>query len=114
MEKTLKVGMGQILVEGGEPIRNLRRAVEMSKQAADNDCDLVLLPECMDLGWTHPSAKTEAKPIPGEYSDKLCEVANELSIFICAGLCEKSEGVVYNSAILINDQGEIILKYKFK
>lgn len=110
----IKCGMGQLLVEGGEPWRNLKRAEEMIKQASERGCALVLLPECLDLAWTHPSAKIAAKPIPGAYSDILCRCAQKYNIYICAGLTEKDEDEnrVYSSAILINSAGEIILKYR--
>ncbi len=109
----LKVGMGQLLVEGGEPERNLKRAVAMIEKAAAQKCDIVLLPECLDLAWTHPSAKSEAQPIPGPYSDILCEQAKKHNIYICAGLTEKDveKNRVYNAAVFINSSGEIILKY---
>jgi predicted amidohydrolase len=107
----LKLGLGQLLVEGGEPSRNLDRAVKMVKEASLRGCDIVLLPETLDLAWTHPSALSEAEPIPGKYSDILCKAAKDFSIHICAGLTEKSEERVYNSAIFISDKGEILLKY---
>ena len=111
LTRPIRIGMGQLLVEGGEPERNLKRAVEMIAQAAAKKCDIVLLPECLDLAWTHPSAKTEAMPIPGPYSDILCEQAKKYNVFICAGLTEKFQDKVYNCAVLINECGEIILKY---
>ena len=37
---TVRIGMGQLLVEGGEPARNLARAVEQIAQAATEKCDL--------------------------------------------------------------------------
>jgi len=111
VERSIKVGMGQLLVEGGEPLRNLSRAGEMIKEASNKKCDIILLPECLDLGWTHPSAKIEAQPIPGPYSEELCRCAADNNIYICAGLTEKIKGKVYNSAILIDSSGEIILKY---
>jgi len=112
LKSVLKVGMGQLLVEGGEPERNLERACHMVKDAAKIGCDVVLLPECMDLAWTHPSAKTEAKRIPGPYSEILCNLAKEHCLYLCAGLTESFEGKVFNAAILINSKGEIILKYQ--
>lgn len=114
MQKHIRIGMGQLLVEGGEPMRNLERAEKMVKDAAEKKCDIVLLPECLDLAWTHPSAKTEPKTIPGPYSDLICRFARENNVYICAGLTEKDEsrGKVYNSAIFINSNGEIILKYR--
>ena len=112
VDKLVKIGLGQLLVEGGEPERNLERAGEMIKEAAEKDCEIVLLPECLDLGWTHPSAKRAALAIPGTYSDLLCEYAREFNIYICAGLTEKDNGKVYNAAVLINSDGRIILKYR--
>lgn len=109
--KLLRIGMGQLLVEGGEPIRNLTRAEELIRKGAKEKCHIILLPECMDLAWTHPSAKTEPLPIPGEYSDKLCSLAKELGVYICAGLTEKGDKHVYNTAIFVDSSGEIILKY---
>ena len=103
--------MGQLLVEGGEPERNLKRAEAMIRLAAGRKCDIILLPETLDLAWTHPSAKTEARPIPGPYSDILCRSARDNNIYVCAGLTEKSDDLVYNTAILISPSGEIILKY---
>ena len=52
-----RVGMAQILVEGPQPDANLARAEEFIRDAASQGCRLVVLPECMDLGWTDPSAR---------------------------------------------------------
>tara|TARA_Y100001936_G_C16028971_1_gene644305 strand:+ start:247 stop:1089 length:843 start_codon:yes stop_codon:yes gene_type:complete len=112
IDREFRIGMGQLLVEGGEPERNLERASEIISQSANCGCDLLLLPETLDLTWTHPSAKTEAKPIPGPYSDIICRQAQKHGLFICAGLTELAGSKVYNTAIFVNDSGEIILKYR--
>ena len=108
---SFRVGIAQLLVEGGEPERNFQRAVKLIEQAVDNKCHLVLLPETIDFAWTHPSAKTECHPIPGPFSDFFCEIAREKQIYICVGLTEKKGEKRNNTAILINKQGEIISKY---
>ena len=108
----MRIGLGQLLVEGGEPARNLARAVEQIAQAAAQQCDLVLLPETLDFAWTHPSALYEAQPIPGPFSDQLCQAAAQHGLYVCAGLTERDpDGRNYNAAILIDPQGKIILKY---
>jgi len=86
MQKTnpVRIGMCQLLVEGGEPERNLQRAAAIVKQAASAGCQIALLPEALDLGWTHPSARTEAAPIPGGRSDLFCDMAREHGIYIFA------------------------------
>src|SRR5436309_11926156 len=109
---SIRVGLGQLLVEGGEPERNLQRAGQLVEKAAREKCDFVLLPECLDLGWTHPSAKTEAQPVPGPYSDVIAGAARDLGIYVCAGLTEHAGSRTYNAALLIDPAGEILLKYR--
>ena len=108
----LQVALVQLLVEGGEPARNLARAVETLRLAAARGCDVALLPECLDLGWTHPSAKTEAQPIPGRYSDVLAAAARELGLYVCAGLTERAGARTFNAVVLISPTGELLLKYR--
>ena len=108
----MKIGMAQLLVEGGEPERNLQRAEKLIRDAAFQKCDLVLLPETLDLAWTHPSAFTEAEPIPGKFSDFFCRLAAELNIWLCVGLTEKEKEKRFNAAVLINNEGKIIHVYR--
>ncbi len=107
----IKIGMAQLLVEGGEPERNFNRAEKLVVEAAQQNCDLVLLPETIDFAWTHPSVYNEAQPIPGKFSDIFVELAKQHNIYICVGLSERRNEKIYNTAILINKYGEIILKY---
>ena len=109
----MKVGLAQLLVEGTEPERNFERATKLINQAAERNCDLVLLPETIDFAWTHPNALKESQPIPGSFSNLFCDLAKEKKMYICVGLTEKVEGKLnYNAAILINREGEIILKHR--
>lgn len=108
----IKLGLGQLLVEGGEPERNFERARKMIKKASEQGCDIILLPETIDFAWTHPSSIEESFPVPGEHSDLFCQWAKEYNIYICVGLTEKTGNGNYNSALLINNQGEIILKHR--
>ena len=108
----MRIGLCQLLVEGGEPTRNLARAIGQIGQAAAQDCNLALLPETLDFAWTHPSALAEAQPIPGPFSDQLCAAAAQHGIYVCAGLTERgADGRNYNAALLIDPQGTILVKY---
>lgn len=108
----MKIGLCQLLVEGGEPERNLERAKKLIERSVEASCDLVLLPETLDFAWTHPSIYEEAQTIPGDYSDFFCELAKVHKVWICLGLTEKAEKGFYNTAILINNDGDIIHKYR--
>ena len=50
----------QMRVAGGEKQRNLGHAEELVAEAARGGAQIVLLPEVMDLGWTHSSALSQA------------------------------------------------------
>src|SRR5437588_10907231 len=108
----MRVGMGQMLVEGGASAANLNRAVAMIQQAADVRCDMVVLPECLDLGWTWPEARKLASPIPGERSDQLAAAAKAHGVWVVAGLTERDADKVFNCAILISSTGEVIAKHR--
>lgn len=108
----LKIGMVQLLVEGGEAERNMQRAEKYIEQAVQENVDIILLPETMDLGWTHPSIFEESETIPGKRSDFLCALARKHEVYICGGLTERDGEKIYNSAVFIDDQGQILLKYR--
>ncbi len=110
--RTLTVAMGQMLVEGGAPARNLPRAVAMIRDAAARGCEVIVLPECLDLGWTHPSAHEGAEPIPGPRSAALSEAASAANIHVVAGLTERDGDRIFNTAILIAPSGKILLTHR--
>ncbi len=104
--------MAQILVEGGCPQPNLDRAAARIAQAAQQGCGVVVLPECMDLGWTHGSAQTLAQPIPGPHSDRIAAAARQHAIHVVAGLVERAGDRIYNAAVLIDPHGQILLHHR--
>lgn len=108
----IKVGMGQMLVTGGQLNSNLERAVIAIRQAKARHCDLIVLPECLDGGWTYPDVAKIAQPIPGNTSDILCQAASDQGIYVVAGITESAGKRYYNTAILISPQGEILLKHR--
>jgi len=104
--------MAQILVEGGRPEANLRRAGDAVHYAAEQGCRLVLLPECLDLGWTDPSARELAEPVPGPRTAILARSARDERIYVAAGLVERAGARLFNAAVLIAPTGEILLHHR--
>src|SRR5688500_1817265 len=67
-----KLALGQMLVEGGAKEANVARAEMFIARAAASGARVVLLPEALNLGWTHGAARTEADAIPdGETCTRL-------------------------------------------
>ena len=108
----LRLALAQLLVEGGEAERNFQRAEKLIQQAVNEKADMVLLPETIDFAWTHPRSIYEALPIPGDFSNLFCQWARKYQIHICVGLTEKTESGNYNTALLIDDSGNIIGKHR--
>ncbi len=120
----IKLAMIQMLVEGGAKARNLARAEERIADAANCGSQIALLPEALDLGWTHPSSLTQAEPIPGgEPFARLADAARRHGIYVCAGLTERatndrgadsksSASTNYNSAALIGPDGRLLLRHR--
>jgi len=109
---TVRIAMAQVLVVCGEREANLARARRMIERAADEHAGIVVLPECLDLGWTWPGARTEAQPIPGPASQVLADAARRCSIHVVAGLSERAGERVYNAAVLLAPTGEILLRHR--
>lgn len=110
--KTLKVGIGQLYVDGGNPDLNLKNAVVFIKEASEKSCDIIVLPEALDFGWTHSSSLTQAQPIPGPNSDLLQQAAKSNGIYVIAGLTERNGDKIHNTAILISPEGELLAKHR--
>ena len=103
----------QMQVVGGEPKQNIAKAVSMIAHAAKNGASVVLLPEAMTLGWTDPSALSLAEPIPsGQSCLALIEAAVANNVYVCSGLVEQAGEKIYNSAVLISPDGQVILHYR--
>ena len=107
-----KAGMIQMLVEANHVQKNLELAKKLIKEARDRGCSIAILPECFDLGWANPDAFILASPIPGLVSNTLCDIARDNGLFIVAGITEKENEKVYNTAVLISDTGELLAKHR--
>lgn len=111
-QQAYRLAMGQMLVESGEAARNLGRAREMIQRAVELGARVVVLPECLDLGWTSSAARESAQPIPGRFSDALAEAAQQSRIHVVAGLTERAADRLYNAAVLLSPCGDILLKHR--
>lgn len=102
-----------MLVEPGCKQANLARAESRISESAKLGAEIVVLPEAISLGWTHPSARTEAEAIPeGESCTRLARAAQSHGLFVCAGLVEQMGHKIFNSAVLINPAGEVVVHHR--
>jgi predicted amidohydrolase len=106
------LAMAQILCIDGDRSGNFVRIENAIAEAKTKKTEIIVLPESAILGWENPEAHTRAFPIPGEDSDRLCRLAKKYGMHLCIGLDEKEGDKLYDSAILIDDKGNILLKHR--
>jgi predicted amidohydrolase len=110
--RKIRIGMGQMLVIPGRVSENLARANNLILQASACGCHVIVLPECMDAGWTCARAPDLACPIPGATSASLCRAAARAGMFVVAGITELRDHRVYNAAVLIAPDGSILTVHR--
>lgn len=110
--RAVKVAMCQILIIDGDRPGNFVRIENAITEAKGKGACLICFPEATMLGWVNPDAHTKARPIPGPDSDRLCELAKKYKTYLCAGIEEKDGDNLYDSALLIDDRGCIVLKHR--
>jgi len=101
-----------MLVHPGKIDENLKHAQECIEEAKKMVCDLVILPECFDIGWANGNALQFATPIPGTTTDFLCELAEKNSVYLVAGITEKENNHYYNTAVFISNSGQLLGKHR--
>ena len=109
----MKVALAQMLVVPGDKQANLNRAESWIALAASRSADVVVLPEALPLGWTHPSARTLADEIPdGESCARLRAAARAQHIFVCSGLVERAGDKLFNAAVLLDPEGRVLIHHR--
>lgn len=109
----VRLALAQLQVLPGDAEGNLRRAEDAIRSARGAGAQVVLLPEALDFGWTHPSALDGAGPVPGGASfRRLSEAAAREGIHVCAGLVERCGPRLLNAAVLLDDAGQLLLHHR--
>ncbi len=108
----VKVAVCQVLCIDGDREGNFRRIEYALEQARDGGAEIACLPESVILGWENPDAHRLATSIPGGDSDRIARLAKKHGLMIAVGLDEKDGDRLYDSAILVDRRGRILLKHR--
>jgi len=111
-QKTVKIALAQIFCLDGDRSGNFARIEGALLEAKEKGAEIVCFPETSILGWVNTDAHERAFPIPGKDSDRLCKLAKENNVFIGVGMAEKEGEKLFDSVILIDSNGNIILKHR--
>jgi N-carbamoylputrescine amidase len=110
-DERFRVGLVQMSCST-DPNENLEKAKQRVREAAAKGAQIVCLQELFRSQYfcrqEDASLFALAECIPGPSTDALAEVARELGIVIIASLFEKrAQGLYHNTAVVLNDRGEI-------
>ena len=97
---------------GKTPAGNCRLFAPLIEEAAKKKADLVVLPEVLTMYGTGLSAVEAAEPIPGPSTEYFGSLAKKHDLYIVAGLFERCGHLVYNVAVLLGPDGNIVGKYR--
>jgi predicted amidohydrolase len=113
--REITVAIVQMRPRLGEAEENLVKMSEMvSKIASQQKVDLIVFPELITSGYELGVRFTElAQRVPGPTVNLMAQRANEYGVYIAFGMVtkEKVESVLYNSAVLVGPDGELLDMY---
>jgi len=113
--REITVAVAQMKPKLGEAEENLVKMSEtISRIASQQRVDLIVFPELITSGYELGLRFTEvAQRVPGPTVNLLAQRANEYGIYIAFGMVtkEKVESVLYNSAVLVGPEGELLEVY---
>jgi len=106
-----------VAIRGSPPVpstleKNLAFWAGLIDSAAVHKPDLICLPEAMNIVSINLPLTKLAEPIPGPTSNMLADKAKQYGTYICGCFYERDGDLVFNTAVLINREGEIIGKYR--
>ena len=97
---------------GASAMDNCEQFAPLVAEAAAKDADFVVLPEtltCMGNGLTYADV---AESIPGPSTKYFSELAKKHGLYLVAGLVERDGHLIYNVAVLLSPEGELVGKYR--
>ncbi|MGD0573271.1 MAG: carbon-nitrogen hydrolase family protein [Sedimentisphaerales bacterium] len=106
------IAMCQIFILDGDRSGNFVRIENAIAEAKSKGAELLCFPEATMLGWLNSDAHSRACTIPGPDSEQLCELAKKYGVYLCIGVEEFEMGRLFNSALLIDDRGQILHKHR--
>ena len=99
----------------GEPEDNLVKMSDfVSKIASQQKVDLIVFPELVTSGYEMGVRFTElAQRVPGPTVNLMSQRAAEFGVYIACGMAtkEKVESVLFNSAVMVGPEGEMLGSY---
>lgn len=91
--------------------KNIKTIISNMEYAAENNADILLLPECFITGYELPIENKNALADDSEHIKMLCAAAKQLQIGVVATAFTQGRTKPQNSAFVIDKGGKVLIKY---
>ena len=98
--------------DGKTPAEKRQQFAPLIADAARQGADLIVLPETLTYYSTGLTYADCAESVPGPSTEFFGQLAKRYNTHIVAGLLERDRHLIYNVAVLLGPNGEIIGKYR--
>jgi len=111
--RKVRLATVHFLPKGGRtPRDNCRMYEPLIAEAARQKADLVVLGETLTYPGLGKKYYEVAEPIPGPSTDYFGQLARKHNLYLVPGLLERDGHLVYNVAVLIGPDGQVVGKYR--
>ncbi|MFO8009411.1 MAG: nitrilase-related carbon-nitrogen hydrolase [Dehalococcoidia bacterium] len=108
----MKIALAQIDCIPGDIEANCSRIMETARQAGEQGCGVLFLPELVDTGYEMRTVERTASVWPGLPFNTTQNASRNNSINIICGLSERQGDAIYNSLAVFSPDGSLIGKYR--
>lgn len=112
MTAELRVALVQMDCSMDNYSENLEKAGGYIARSKEKDADLVVLPELFNVGYDLSGMHKWDQETYEKTRNYLKNTAKESDIYIIAGVLEIDNEKYYNSVLVINNNGELVAKYR--
>ena len=95
---------------------NFRRILDYIKISAEKGAEMIIFPEASLTGLLNNGNVEHdldlSVEIPGGETNRISEIVRKYGVYVAIGLLERDGGKIYDSSILINPEGKLVLKYR--
>ncbi len=107
--RSVKLAAIRLHPKGPDPVA---RFLEISEAKTPQGTDVILLPEGITVVGTGKSYADVAEAVPGPTTKKLGELAVRKKAWVVAGVYEREGRLIYNTAVLIDRNGQLAGRYR--
>lgn len=116
-KRRFRAAVVQTLAALGDLPHNIKLLEKYTLEAVRQGAELIVFPECMNTGYLFDSpehCRELAESLDGEFVTAMAHLCQQHGIYIASGFTERSDAdsKIYNSAILLDRTGTLILHYQ--